>query len=354
MLTTDFRRRSRGGNPRRDAAIHFRSKAPLRISFCGGGTDVPPYPERYGGIVLVATIDRFAYASLTPRNDDILTIQSLDYDVIAKYQPNEDLFFDGQLDLVKAVIKYMGGRRGADLFLRSDAPPGTGLGSSSAMLVALIGVLKEWVREPLSTYEIADQAVEIERRDLGIQGGLQDQYASTFGGFNVIEFYGDKTVVNPLRISDEVMNELECRLLLCYTGQTHLSGKILARQIENYEREEVDVIQSLHTLKSLTGDMKNALLRGRLDEMGSLLHETWLNKRRLATGITTPMIDELYEVGRNAGALGGKILGAGGGGYLLLYCRYEERHRVAAAMEAAGGKVVQFSFNTKGLQTWQA
>jgi D-glycero-alpha-D-manno-heptose-7-phosphate kinase len=334
--------------------MHYRAKAPLRISLCGGGTDVPPYPERHGGLVLVATIDSYAYASLTPREDSALTIQSLDYGIVARYHLDDDLFFDGELDLVKAVIRYMGGRRGLDLFLRSDAPPGTGLGSSSAMIVALIGVLKDWLRMPLSIYEIAEQAVEIERNDLKIKGGLQDQYSSAFGGFNLIEFYGDKTVVNPLRISDEVMNELECRLLLCYTGQTHLSGNILARQIDNYEREDADVIESLHVLKSLTTDMKNALLRNKLDDLGGLLHETWLNKRRLATGISTPQIDDLYETGRAAGALGGKILGAGGGGYLMFYSPYEERHHVAEALEAAGGRVIEFSFNNKGLQTWQA
>ncbi|MCL6647754.1 MAG: GHMP kinase [Chloroflexi bacterium] len=333
--------------------MHYRAKAPLRISFCGGGTDVPPYPERYGGLVLVATIDSYAHASLTPRDDNVLTIQSLDYDIVARYHVDDDLFFDGELDLVKAVIRYMGGRRGLDLFLRSDAPPGSGLGSSSAMIVALIGVLKEFLRMPLSIYEVAEQAVEIERRDLKIKGGLQDQYACAFGGFNLIEFYADKVVVNPLRVSDEIMNELECRLLLCYTGQTHLSGNILARQIENYEREEAAVMASLHRLKALTTEMKNALLRGKLDEIGALLHETWLNKRQLASGISTPAIEELYEIGRGAGALGGKILGAGGGGYLLFYCPYEQRHRVAEALEAAGGRIVDFSFHTKGLQTWQ-
>jgi D-glycero-alpha-D-manno-heptose-7-phosphate kinase len=333
--------------------MHYRAKAPLRISFCGGGTDVPPYPERYGGLVLVATINSYAHASLTPRDDSVLTIQSLDYDIVARYHIDDDLFFDGELDLVKAVIRYMGGKRGLDLFLRSDAPPGTGLGSSSAMIVALIGVLKEFLRMPLSIYEVAEHAVEIERRDLRIKGGLQDQYASAFGGFNLIEFYGDKTVVNPLRISDEIMNELECRLLLCYTGQTHLSGNILARQIDNYEREDAEVIASLHRLKELTSEMKNALLRGKLDELGCLLHETWQNKRRLASGISTPVIEELYEVGRGAGAYGGKVLGAGGGGYLLFYCPYEQRHRVAEALEAAGGRIVEFSFHTKGLQTWQ-
>lgn len=333
--------------------LQFRAKAPLRLSLSGGGTDVPPYPQRHGGMVLTSTIDRFAYVFLTVRDDDVLNVQSLDYDIIARYHADEDLRLNGELDLVKAVVKYMGGRRGADLFLRSDAPPGTGLGSSSAMVVALLGVLKDWLKEPLTTYDIAERAVHIERNELLIKGGYQDQYASAFGGFNLIEFYGDKTVVVPLRIPDEVLNELQCRLMMVYTGTTRLSGNILARQIENYEKEGAETMEALHQLRSITVEMKNALLRGRIDDVGALFHETWVNKQKLASGISTEHIENLYNAAREAGALGGKILGAGGGGYLLLYTRFEQRHRVAEAVEKLGGEVVEFSFFPRGLQTWQ-
>lgn len=330
----------------------YRSKSPLRVSFAGGGTDVPPYPELYGGLVLCATINKYAYASLVPREDDELRIRSLDYNIDVRYRRDEDLFFNGELDLVKAVVRFMGSRRGADLFLHSDAPPGSGLGSSSAMVVALIGVLSNWLRNPLTNYQTAEQAVQIEREDLGIKGGLQDQYASAFGGFNLIEFNGPTVVVNPLRVERSCINELHYRLLLCYTGSTRLSANILARQIESYQRGEKEVLEALHSLKGITLSMKNALLHGRVDAFGELLGEEWQYKKRLDSAISTPAIDEMFEAARREGALGGKVLGAGGGGYLLLCCRFDRKHLVAKKLEEMGGEIVDFEFEREGLQTW--
>ena len=199
----------------------IRSKAPLRISFAGGGTDVPPYPEERGGAVLSTTIDKYTYSTLIPKKGKETKITSLDYDIVAKYNTDLDLVYNGELDLVKAVIRNMTAldQRGLNLFLHTDAPPGSGLGSSSTMVVALVGVFKHWLKKPLTPYEIAELAFKIERKDLGIPGGLQDQYAATFGGFNFIEFLGSTTIVNPLRISREVLNELEYHLMLCYTGR---------------------------------------------------------------------------------------------------------------------------------------
>ena len=185
-------------------AFYFRARAPLRLSFCGGGTDVSPYPEEHGGMVLSATINQYAYASLRPRRDSKLTISSLDYDLVAKYDHPRRMRFDGNLDLIKAAVKALKVRRGTDLWVHSDAPPGSGLGSSSTMVVALIGVLGKWLERSLSGYEIAELAYRIERKDLGLAGGRQDQYAATFGGFNFIEFQKDATVVNPLRVEPDV------------------------------------------------------------------------------------------------------------------------------------------------------
>ena len=344
----------------------IRCKTPLRISFAGGGTDVSPYFEERGGVVLNATIDKYCYGSLVQRDDGNITVQSLDYDIVAKYHVDEEIAYDGQLDLVKAAIKIMGqypdngngqntfgGGQGIDLFIHTDAPPGSGLGSSSALVVALIGLLRRWRHLPLTHYDVAELAYHIERTELGIPGGTQDQYAAAFGGFNFMEFSSAGVVVNPLRIDAETINELEYNLLLCYTGSTRLSANILDNQIDNYRNRKVDVLEAMGELKSITWDMKKALLQGRLDDFGHLLHEAWINKKKMAKEITNPAIDVLYSASRRYGALGGKLLGAGGGGYLLIYCPFGKKHVIAAALEELGGQVVEFTFQNRGVQTWE-
>jgi D-glycero-alpha-D-manno-heptose-7-phosphate kinase len=333
-------------------ALYFRARAPLRLSFCGGGTDVSPYPEEHGGMVLSATINQYAYASLRPRRDSRLTLASLDYDVVAKYDHPKRLRFDGSLDLIKAVVKALRVRRGADLWVHSDAPPGSGLGSSSTMVVALIGVLSEWLKRPLSGYETAELAYRIERVDLGLAGGRQDQYAATFGGFNFIEFHRDGTVVNPLRIGRDVLHELEYRLLLCYMGQTRQSAHIIERQTAAYREGRAPVVEALDRLKAQTLEMKKALLLGQVDAVGELLHEAWEHKKRLDESISNSHVDRLYRLARREGAIGGTMPGAGGGGYFLFLTRFDRKHRVASALEKRGGQVVPFQFEPRGLQTW--
>jgi D-glycero-alpha-D-manno-heptose-7-phosphate kinase len=331
---------------------YFRARAPLRLSFCGGGTDVSPYPEERGGMVLSATINQYAYASLRPRRDTRLTLASLDYDVVAKYDHPRRMRFDGNLDLIKAVVRSLKVRRGADLWVHSDAPPGSGLGSSSTLVVALIGVITEWLGRSLTSYEVAEMAYQIERVDMKLSGGRQDQYASAFGGFNFIEFNADSTVVNPLRIRPDVLNELEYRLLLCYMGQTRQSAKIIDRQTASYRKGRATVVRALDRLKRETLEMKKALLLGQVDAIGELLHEAWENKKKLDAGISTPHVDALYKLARKEGAIGGKMPGAGGGGYFLLLTRFDRKHRVAAALEKHGGQVVPFQFERRGLLTW--
>ena len=333
----------------------IRAKAPLRISFAGGGTDVPPYPKKEGGCVLNATINKYAYGTLLPRKDRQIKIESLDFGISVNYDVDEDLVYDGKLDLVKAAIKRLGGQdsTGFDLFLHSDAPPGTGLGSSSTVLVALVGLLKEFKNMPLTNYEIANLAYIIERKELGIKGGLQDQYAATFGGFNFIEFLEDRVIVNPLRINQDVLNELEHNLLLCYTGKTRLSAKIIDDQVRRYENGEEETLQAMRKLKEIAIEMKNALLRRRLDEFGELLHTAWENKKRMSDRISNPEIEKMYEEARKAGAVGGKITGAGGGGYMLLYCRFEKKHKVAERLKRMGASITEFAFDQYGLQTWR-
>jgi D-glycero-alpha-D-manno-heptose-7-phosphate kinase len=329
----------------------IRAKAPLRVSFAGGGTDVPPFPEREGGVVMSATINRYAYGSLVPREDDNISVESVDFGVSVDYDEKDELAFDGKLDLVKGAIRKLG-RGGFDLFLHSSAPPGSGLGSSSTVMVTLIGLLKEYHRLPLTDYEIADLAYTVERQDLGIKGGLQDQYAATFGGFNFIEMDGDRVIVNPLRIPDDVVHELEHNMLLCYTGRTRQSDHIIDDQTQRFEDRDDVALEGLRMQKELAVEMKNALLRRRLNHFGDLLGTAWDYKKRMSPRITTGFIDEAYDAAIREGALGGKVTGAGGGGYMLFFCPFQRKHRVAEALIALGGTVDEFEFAPAGLTTW--
>jgi D-glycero-alpha-D-manno-heptose-7-phosphate kinase len=337
----------------------YRAKAPLRISFAGGGTDVSPYADERGGLVLNATVDKYAYATLRLSSEPAITIKSLDYQAIAKYGLDQPLVYDGQLDLVKAAIRRLHAGengpagQGFDLFLHTDAPPGSGLGSSSAIVVAIIGVFSQWLAIPLTSYEIASLAYQIERLDLGIKGGRQDQYAAAFGGFNLMEFYGDRVIVNPLRIPVHILNELHYSLMLFYTGGARLSAQIIDRQTQGYVERQAEVVAAMDSIKQLTVETKNALLQGRLEDFGLLLHESWVNKKKMASSISNPLIDEMYRQARSLGALGGKISGAGGGGYMFFYCPYETQAAVAERLEALGAAQVGFSFEPAGLQTWE-
>ena len=330
----------------------IRSKAPLRISFAGGGTDVPPYPEEKGGAVLNCTINKYAYASLEPQGEDKTIIESLDFDMVAKYNLDTDLLYNGELDLVKSVIKNMGGKKGHKLFIHCDAPPGSGLGSSSTMTVAMIGAFQRWLNKPMTDYDIAESAYFIEREDLAISGGYQDQYAATFGGFNFMEFLKDRVVINPLKIKREILQELEYNLLLCYTGGTRLSANIIDDQTKSFVEKKGDVVYALDTTKRLALELKQSLMHSDLSRFGEILHEGWVVKKQFSTKMTNPTIDKLYEMARENGALGGKLLGAGGGGYLLLYCDFGKKYQVAKMLTKAGGQIVDFSFEPKGLQTW--
>jgi D-glycero-alpha-D-manno-heptose-7-phosphate kinase len=333
----------------------IRARAPLRISFAGGGTDVPPFPEREGGCVLNATISKYTHGTLRPRRDHRVQIESLDFGVLIEYDPKKLISYDGNMDMVKAAVKKIKGRdsRGFDLLLHSDVPPGTGLGSSSSVMVTLVGLLKEFENLPLSDYEIADLAHTIERKELKIKGGLQDQYAATFGGFNFMEFLKDRVIVNPLKIKQDVLNELEHNLLLCYTGGTRLSAKIIEDQVARYKSGEAETREGMRELKRIAIEMKNALLQGKLNEFGELMNLAWTNKQKMSRKIATPQILKMHDAALKAGAIGGKISGAGGGGYMMFYCEFNRKHKVAEALKKQGGTISDFSFDLHGLQTWR-
>jgi D-glycero-alpha-D-manno-heptose-7-phosphate kinase len=333
----------------------IRAKAPLRISFGGGGTDVPPFPELEGGCVLSATIDRYAWGTLRPRHDGGLCIESRDFGTSLSYSSRRDMVLDGELDLAKAAIRRLTGDydQGFDLYLHSDAPPGSGLGSSSAMMVAMVGLLKEWKGLALTDYEIAETAHQIERTDLAIAGGMQDQYAAAFGGVNFIEFRADRVVVNSLRLGRDILNELEYNLLLVDTGRVRLSSNIIADQVARYERRETDSVDALRQIKGIAIEMKDRLLHRKWDDFGRLLDEEWQQKKRMSDRISSPEIDELYRFALDHGAIGGKITGAGGGGFLLLYCGFERKHALADLLRQRGCDPSEVALEPDGLQTWR-
>jgi len=333
-----------------------RARTPLRLSFGGGGTDVSPYCDTRGGCVLNATITRYVYGTLVPKPERSIGFRSFDYDTVVYFTEEEHFQFDGQMDLVKAVLKRFDVDKfqtdGFDLFVHADAPPGSGLGSSSTFTVALIGLFRELLGLPITSDGMAKLAYDVERNDVGIKGGRQDQWAAAFGGFNFMEFQGEEVVVTPLRLSEYLINELEYNLLLCFTGSRE-SQPIIESQIQSAQDEEADPLAAMDQVKAIAHQMKKALLASDLDQFGDMLHESWLHKKKMAKGITTPRIDELYEEARKAGALGGKITGAGGGGHLMLYCPFDKRHIVRERLHTLGTSVTDFRFDPVGMQTWR-
>ena len=334
----------------------IRARAPLRISFCGGGTDVPPYCDERGGVVLSATINRYATATVMPGGTSF-KVRSIDYDQGISYGVEDPFIYDGQLDLAKGVLDHF--RRegkltdGLEVTLHNDAPPGSGLGSSSAITVALVSAIAESLHLPVDDYQIADVAYRIERHEVGIKGGKQDQYASTFGGFNLIEFHpGGTVLVMPLRLRPETVWELEHSLVFAYVGGGHFSDDIIANQVLNYQTRRTDSIHAMDRLKVLTQDMKRALLVGDLREFGELLNLAWESKRQMAKGISNPKISEVYESAIHAGALGGKMSGAGGGGFMMFVCDPLRRYAVQEALRKTDSQLVNFTFVEPGVRTW--
>lgn len=331
----------------------IRGRAPLRVSFGGGGTDVEPFCVEQGGAIIGSTINKYAYCSILPKANDEIIVHSLDFDMTVKYNTKENYVYDGKLDLVKAALNALEINQGCEVYLQCDAPPGSGLGTSSTVMVALLMAMSKWKGINLDAYEMADLAYHVEREVLGISGGYQDQYAATFGGFNFIEFHGrNNVVVNPLRIKKDIVHELQYNLLLCYTGNIHVSANIIQDQVSNYKNKETDAVAAMSEVKALAYAMKDELLKGNLHSFGRLLDYGWKSKKRMSSKITNPKIDELYEEALKAGALGGKLLGAGGGGYLLMYCPYNVKHRVAKRMQEVGGQLADWNFELRGAQAW--
>jgi D-glycero-alpha-D-manno-heptose-7-phosphate kinase len=338
----------------------YRSKAPLRLGLAGGGTDVSPYSDEYGGAILNATISLNAYASIEPIEENGIVLQALDRKEEQRFEWMSELPINGELDLLKGVYNRIQKDFGLPMtnFRLStfvDAPAGSGLGTSSTLVVAIIGAFVEMLKLPLGDYDIAHYAFEIERKDLQLAGGKQDQYAATFGGVNFMEFYdNDKVIVNPLRIRQEYLNELENNLVLYFTATSRESATIIKEQQKNVEQKNEKSIEAMHQLKEQAKMMKEALLKGRVHEIGEILDFGFQQKRKMAANISNSSIEELYNAAKNAGATGGKISGAGGGGFMTFYCPANTRYKVMDVLKGFGGEVKPYRFTKHGLTTWTA
>jgi len=337
----------------------IRSKAPLRLGMAGGGTDVAPYSDIYGGAILNATISMYAYATIIPRGDDKIRLHSLDKNEHIGYKKTPHLEINGALDLHKGVFNRVmkdyppDEIPSFDLYTYVDAPPGSGLGTSSTLTVAILGAFAEWFQLPLGEYDMASLAYKIERVDLNMAGGKQDQYAATFGGVNFMEFRQDNVIVNPLRIRSNYLNELAHNLVLYYTETSRLSSEIIEMQSSNVKDKKKDSIEAMHKLRDQAIMMKEALLKGRLDEIGEILDFGWRHKKNMASGISNRHIDEIYQTAKEAGATGGKISGAGGGGFMIFYCPLMSRNNVIQALhEKYGGQAKRYDYVVEGLKTW--
>jgi D-glycero-alpha-D-manno-heptose-7-phosphate kinase len=336
-----------------------RSKAPLRLGIAGGGSDVSPYCDLYGGYVLNAAIDLYAYCTIEGWDCDRLEFQSIDRGEYYRSDLVPQLTIDGNLDLHKAIYNRIvrqfnqGQPLALKLTTHSDAPAGSGLGSSSTMVVAILKAYVEWLRLPLGEYEIAQIAYEIERIELGMSGGRQDTYAATFGGFNFMEFYADeRVIVNPLRIKNWMLNELESSLILYYTDMSRESARIIDQQIKNVEGTNETAIAATHELKQDALRMKEAILKGDFRAMAHVLGRSWEAKKQLATGITNAHIDEIYQRAIGLGAYSGKISGAGGGGFIIFMVDPVKKLDISKALQEQGGRVTNFHFTEYGTEAW--
>jgi len=336
----------------------IRSKAPLRLGLAGGGTDVSPFSDLFGGAILNATINCYAHATIVPREDDKIIIRLEDQNVVLEFDASPQLPTDGKGALQKAVYNCMVrdfGMKpcGLELSTHIDAPPGSGLGTSSTLTVAVVGAFAEWLKLPLGEYDIAHLAYKIERVDLQMAGGKQDQYAATFGGFNFMEFFADdKVIINPLRIQAKYVDELANSLVLFYTQTSHDSSEIIKQQQKNVASKNEKSIEAMHLIKTQATSMKEALLKGNLNEIGNILNEGWDYKKRMADNISTDLFEQIYKTALSAGASGGKISGAGGGGYIFFYCPENSRYNVIEALKKHQCEVHPFQFTKHGLCTW--
>jgi len=324
----------------------------VRISFGGGGTDLPSYYEQFGGAVLSVAINKYFYTILGTRSDGRVQVISSDLRVFETWQDIANMPIEGrELEIPLAVLKNLGSQVSVDLFLASEIPPGTGLGSSASVCVNILKTLTNYLHKPISKYELAEQAFDIARNVLGRHVGKQDEYAAAFGGLNYISFRQDgSTQVEPLDLDSVFSQELQRNLMLFFTGSAHHSWTILREQEDSTRAQTGSTLDALHEVKALGARMRDALCHAQLQSFGELMHEAWEAKRRISNKISTPRIDQLYALAREYGAIGGKITGAGGGGFLLLYCERAYQEAVREALLREGVHEMAFVFDMQGAQ----
>lgn len=337
----------------------IRSKSPLRLGLAGGGSDVSPYSDIYGGLVLNATINLYAYCTIEELDSPEIIIHSYDANCFKTYPLAPALEIDGEASLIKGVynriVKDFNIKpRGFRITTYNDAPIGSGLGTSSAMVVGILKAFIEWLSLPLGDYETSRLAFEIERKDLALKGGKQDQYAAAFGGFNFMEFHKDELViVNPLKIKRWIVDELESCLVLYFTGASRSSAKIINEQRKNTEKGDREAIEAMHAIKQSAVDMKHALLKGDMHALAVILGRGWENKKRMASAITNPMIQEAFDTAISAGAISGKVSGAGGGGFIMFMVDPVKKPDVIKALGTLPGFVMPFQFTEGGAHGWK-
>ena len=324
------------------------ARAPVRVSFAGGGTDLPAYFMEYGGAVVSTTINKYVYVVLTVNPGADLQISSSDYHTFFRHTGGEVLFWQGDLNLPKAILHEFGIVRGVSMFLASEVPPGTGLGSSSTVTTASIKAVSAACGISLTKMQLAEMATRVEIEKLQMPIGYQDQFAAAFGGINWFEFTKDGNYAVPLRIPPEAALSLQKRLLLFFTGQARDSTKILARQTESTKKQSPQVLEALHGVRAMADRMMACIEAGDLELFGRLLHEGWEMKKKFASGVSNERVDHLYTTARNAGAMGGKLAGAGGGGFMMLYCEEGRQEAVTQAMESEGLRRMDYAFDNGG------
>lgn len=336
-----------------------RSKAPLRLGLAGGGTDVSPYCDEYGGVVLNATIDMYAYCTIEPTDNGKIEFYAADRKELFNCETIKEIPLQGELLLHKGVYnkivrEFLNGEAlSLKMTTYSDAPAGSGLGSSSTMVVAIIKAYMEWLNLPLGEYDIAHLAYEIERQDIGLSGGKQDQYAATFGGFNFIEFLeDDRVIVNPLRIKNWVKNELESSLILYYTGTSRDSAKIIDEQVKNTRNKNEKSIDAMHELKAAAYKMKESILKADFEGFANHMKYGWESKKKMASVISNFEIDKIYEFIMENGGKAAKISGAGGGGFMMIICDPIKKFELVEKLKTMDGQVILTSFTDNGTEAW--
>jgi len=339
-------------------SLLIRSRGPLRLGFAGGGTDVSPYSDLYGGYVLNATVDMYAYCTIEPSKEKKITLFAADLDERFECPLTAQIPIDGTLTLHKGVYNHIvkNYNNGNPLSLKmttyADSPIGSGLGTSSTMVVTMLKAFQEWLKLSFGEYDLAHIAFEIERVELGLAGGKQDQYCAAFGGVNFMEFFKDNVLINPLNVKHWIMSELESSILLYYMGTSRQSSVIIEEQIRSARDNKVGYIEAMHEVKASTLKMKEAILKGDFALFSQCLRDGWESKKKMASTITNPDIDEVYNCVMNNGAKAAKVTGAGGGGFMMIYCDPVARPFIAKSLNAKEGTIMKVKFSQEGAQSW--